>query len=111
MTVDLEAGTNLIVYAVGSLDDDSFTFLTQEIEVGTEAPAEGEGVEHDLGDPLPAGLGLPLVPAVGPEGHDAGTDQPGRHEVERGDHHELGLARRAVSEARPIAKLRSKSQK
>jgi hypothetical protein len=30
--VELVAGTNLIVYAVGSLDDDSFTFYTQTIE-------------------------------------------------------------------------------
>ena len=31
-TVELTAGTNLIVYAVGSLDDDSLTFYTQTIE-------------------------------------------------------------------------------
>ena len=31
-TVELQAGTNLIVYAVGGLDDGSFTFYTQTIE-------------------------------------------------------------------------------
>jgi hypothetical protein len=35
-TVNLAAGTDLIVYAVGSLADDTFTFYTQEIEVGME---------------------------------------------------------------------------
>ena len=51
-TVNLTAGTNLIVYAVGSLDDDTFDFYTQEIEVGTEAAAEdtGEGTAEDTGD-------------------------------------------------------------
>lgn len=38
-TVNLAAGTNLIVYAVGSLADETFTFYTQEIEVGADAPA------------------------------------------------------------------------
>ena len=37
--VELAAGTNLIVYAVGSLDDGSFTFYTQTISGLTE---EGE---------------------------------------------------------------------
>jgi hypothetical protein len=49
-TVNLQAGTNLIVYAVGSLADDTFTFLTQEIAVGMEAPAAGD----DAGDGTPA---------------------------------------------------------
>jgi hypothetical protein len=49
-TVDLAAGTNLIVYAVGSLDDDSFTFYTQEIEVGTEAAAGGTDDSAAEGD-------------------------------------------------------------
>jgi hypothetical protein len=48
-TVTLKAGTNLIVYAVGSLTDDTFTFLTQEIEVGMEAAAGGS-----TGDGTPA---------------------------------------------------------
>jgi hypothetical protein len=38
-TVELEAGTNLIVYAVGSLADETFTFLTQTIEVGAGSGA------------------------------------------------------------------------
>jgi hypothetical protein len=37
--VNLAAGSNLIVYAVGSLADETFTFYTQEIEVGMEAAA------------------------------------------------------------------------
>ncbi len=41
-TVTLKAGTNLIVYAVGSLADDTFTFLTQEIDLGMEA-GSGDG--------------------------------------------------------------------
>ena len=49
-TVDLAAGSNLIVYAVGSLADETFTFYTQEIEVGMEAAAGGE----DEGDGTPA---------------------------------------------------------
>ncbi|MEQ8438201.1 MAG: DUF4397 domain-containing protein [Ilumatobacter fluminis] len=40
-TVNLTAGTNLIVYAVGSLEDETFTFFTQEYEVGTEAAEDG----------------------------------------------------------------------
>ena len=31
-TVELAAGTNLIVYAVGSLDADTFTFYTQTVD-------------------------------------------------------------------------------
>lgn len=46
-TVNLDAGMNLIVYAVGSLADETFTFYTQEIEVGTEAPAEDDGDAED----------------------------------------------------------------
>ena len=50
-TVELKAGSNLIVYAVGSLADDTFTFYTQEItglggapeviNTGGEAPSDG----------------------------------------------------------------------
>lgn len=55
-TVNLAAGTNLIVYAVGSLADETFTFYTQEIEVGMEAAAGGEdeGEGEDEGDGTPA---------------------------------------------------------
>ena len=52
-TVTLSAGTNLIVYAVGSLEDETFTFYTQEYEVGTEAPA-GSDDGDDEGDGTPA---------------------------------------------------------
>ncbi len=51
-TVNLSAGTNLIVYAVGSLDDDSFTFYTQETEL--EAPEGAESGEQSDGDGTPA---------------------------------------------------------
>ncbi len=54
-TVTLNAGTNLIVYAVGSLDDDTFTFLTQEIEVGMEAAAGAEDSDSD-GTPAPTAV-------------------------------------------------------
>jgi len=49
-TVNLAAGTNLIVYAVGSLDDDTFTFYTQEIEVGVEAAAGDDGDDEEADD-------------------------------------------------------------
>lgn len=59
-TVNLAAGSNLIVYAVGSLDDDSFTFYTQEIEVGSEAAEGGdegdEGSEESDGTPAPTAV-------------------------------------------------------
>ncbi len=44
-TVTLAAGTNLIVYAVGSLEDETFTFYTQELPLETEAsaPASSDG--------------------------------------------------------------------
>ena len=41
-TVNLTTGTNLIVYAVGSLEGETFTFYTQEYEVGTEAGGDAE---------------------------------------------------------------------
>ena len=50
-TVNLAAGSNLIVYAVGSLEAETFTFYTQEIEVGTEA---ADGDDGDDGDGTPA---------------------------------------------------------
>lgn len=41
-TVNLKAGTDLIVYAVGSLSDDTFTFYTQEVALAAaDAPAGG----------------------------------------------------------------------
>jgi hypothetical protein len=50
-TVELKAGSNLIVYAVGSLADNTFTYFTQEltglggaptaVNTGGEAPADG----------------------------------------------------------------------
>jgi hypothetical protein len=46
-TVNLAAGTNLIVYAVGSLSDETFTFYTQSIEVGSGAP-----VAVNTGEPI-----------------------------------------------------------
>ena len=61
-TVNLAAGTDLIVYAIGSLDDGSFTFYTQEIEVGTEAAGDDAAAEGD-GTPAPTAVntgGQPL---------------------------------------------------
>ena len=49
-TVNLTAGTNLIVYAVGSLEDDTFTFYTQERALATEASAEQESGDDESGD-------------------------------------------------------------
>jgi hypothetical protein len=42
-TVTLQANTNLIVYAVGSLEEDTFTFYTQERALASDAPAAGDG--------------------------------------------------------------------
>jgi hypothetical protein len=39
-SVDLKAGSNLIVYAVGSLEDNTFTFYTQELTGLGGAPSE-----------------------------------------------------------------------
>lgn len=58
-TVNLEAGSNLIVYAVGSLADETFTFLTQEIEVGMEAAA-GDGTPA----PTAVNTGNPISDSV-----------------------------------------------
>jgi hypothetical protein len=38
-TVTLAAGSNLIVYAVGSLEANTFTFYTQTVQVGAAAPS------------------------------------------------------------------------
>ena len=65
-TVNLAAGSNLIVYAVGSLEAETFTFYTQEIEVGTEAGDDGD--EGDDGDGTPAptevNTGTPISDSV-----------------------------------------------
>lgn len=56
-TVTLEAGTNLIVYAVGSLDEGTFTFYTETRQLETEAGEEGgtgEAAPADAGDGTPA---------------------------------------------------------
>lgn len=60
-TVNLAAGTNLIVYAVGSLEDETFTFYTQERQLTADATAEAEGdgtpapTEVNTGDQIGAG--------------------------------------------------------
>ena len=64
-TVELQAGTDLIVYAVGSLDGGSFTFYTQTISglgggptlvnTGDGLPADGTSSAMIL---LAAGAGL-----------------------------------------------------
>ena len=64
-TVTLAAGSNLIVYAVGSLADDTFTFYTQEIEVGMEAAADAAADDSD-GTPAPTAVntGTPIQDSV-----------------------------------------------
>jgi hypothetical protein len=55
-TVTLAAGTNLIVYAVGSLEAETFTFLTQEIAIASEGASEGaseDGAAEGDGTPAP----------------------------------------------------------
>ena len=52
----LDAGTNLIVYAVGSLDDETFTFYTQERELAAAAPAGGDDAEAGDGTPAPTAV-------------------------------------------------------
>ena len=42
-TVTLAAGTNLIVYAVGSLEAETFTFLTQEVALESAGDVSGDG--------------------------------------------------------------------
>ena len=70
-TVNLAAGTNLVVYAVGSLADETFTFYTQEIEVGMEAAAgedEGDGTPAptavNTGSPITDGTNIALLAAA-----------------------------------------------
>ncbi len=53
-TVNLGAGTNLIVYAVGSLEDETFTFYTQEREVGIAGGGDAAADESTEGDGTPA---------------------------------------------------------
>ena len=68
-TVNLAAGSNLIVYAVGSLADETFTFYTQEIEVGTEAAGDdGDGTpaptEVNTGTPISDSVNLSVLAAA-----------------------------------------------
>jgi Domain of unknown function (DUF4397) len=67
-TVNLAAGSNLIVYAVGSLADDTFTFYTQEIEVGTEAADGSDGTPAptavNTGSPIGDSVNLSLLAAA-----------------------------------------------
>jgi hypothetical protein len=61
-TVELRAGSDLIVYAVGSLDANTFTFATQTVDDLGGAPSL-----VNTGDSLPAGDGsaLPTLLAIG----------------------------------------------
>lgn len=61
-TVTLKAGTNLIVYAVGALADNSLTFLTQEIAVGGGATAP---TAVNTGDEINRSVNMALVAAAG----------------------------------------------
>jgi hypothetical protein len=53
-TVNLQAGTNLIVYAVGSLADETITFYTQELEVGADDGGDATAVptQVNTGSPI-----------------------------------------------------------
>ena len=51
-TVNLANGTNLIVYAVGSLEAETFTFYTQEIMVGSDGGTT-DATEGGDGTPAP----------------------------------------------------------
>jgi hypothetical protein len=58
-TVTLAAGSNLVVYAVGSLEDSTFTFFTQTIQVGAAAPTA-----VNTGDAVGDGSSVALLAAV-----------------------------------------------
>lgn len=72
-TVNIEAGKNLIVYAVGSLADETFTFYTQTIDLevagdGTPAPTAvntGEPVSNAVNASVLAAAAGMLVLAAG----------------------------------------------
>jgi hypothetical protein len=66
-TVELAAGSNLIVYAVGSLEADTFTFYTQEIEVGAEDGGDGTPAPTavNTGDEVGGSTNLALLAAAG----------------------------------------------
>ncbi len=55
-TVTLAAGSNLIVYAVGSLEDETFTFYTQERDLQSAAPAAGDDAAAGDGTPAPTAV-------------------------------------------------------
>ncbi len=55
-TVTLGAGTNLIVYAVGSLADETFTFYTQERDLQSAAAAGGDDAAAGDGTPAPTAV-------------------------------------------------------
>jgi hypothetical protein len=63
--VELPAGTNLIVYAVGSLEDGSFTFQTQSIDgLGGEPTAVNTGDSQLGSDSSTAVFALVAAAAV-----------------------------------------------
>lgn len=63
-TVNLAAGSNLIVYAVGSLEAETFTFYTQEIEVGTEAAGDDSDDSDGTPAPTEVNTGTPISDSV-----------------------------------------------
>ena len=65
-TVEVVAGEDLIVYAVGSLADDTFTFLTEIVEVGAEAAVNtGAPISDGTNITLMAFAAIALVAAGG----------------------------------------------
>lgn len=71
-TVTLAAGTNLIVYAVGSLEGETFTFLTQEIAIASEGATDEGAAEDDAAE----GDGTPAPTEVNTGGEVASTSAP-----------------------------------
>ncbi len=65
-TVDLAAGSGLIVYAVGSLEDETFTFYTQEVTLAGATPgaAPAPTAVNTGGEPADGGVSPVLLAAV-----------------------------------------------
>jgi hypothetical protein len=62
-TVTLKPATNLIVYAVGSLADDTFTFLTQEVALGGDSVTAAPTAVNS-GDPIDGSVNYLLLAAA-----------------------------------------------
>jgi Domain of unknown function (DUF4397) len=63
-TVTITSGVNLIVYAVGSLEGETFTFLTQEVATDGVADAAAPTAVN-TGDAIDDGTNMALIAAAG----------------------------------------------